>query len=111
MMQMKKRLILSISEEIIQTLEENKTEKWLLQNLPKYDPSLRPKPQKYQTKKLYRPRVSPKTYYDLQEIPGNSNTQKIVNLYYNIKRQEEKKENRKKVLKELFPNHPYNFEE
>ena len=104
---MKKRLILQINNEIIETLNKEKTEKWLEENIPKYDRNIDIRPQKFQQKRLYRPRVSPEIYFELQQIPGNSNTQKIVNLYYNIKRQNDKKENREKILEELFPNHPY----
>ncbi|MBO7210058.1 MAG: hypothetical protein J6V44_03475 [Methanobrevibacter sp.] len=104
---MKKRLILQINYEIIETLEKEKTEKWLKENIPKYDRSIDIRPQKFQKKRTYRPRVSSETYFELQNIPGSSNTQKLVNLYYNVKRQNEKKENREKILGDLFPNHPY----
>ena len=104
---MKKRLILNINDEMKQVFLKVGTGNWLNENIPKYNPEIVSDNPKYSKKSLFRPKVSLETFRALQDIPGESNTQRVVNLYYNIKKQNKKTKNRERILKELFPNHPY----
>lgn len=104
---MKRRLILKVNDEIINTLKSNGAEKWLHTHIPKYNPKIQLRPVKYTNKRLYRPQVEEDTYIALATIPGNSSTTRVQNLYYNIKEQERKTHNREEILRQLFPNHPY----
>lgn len=104
---MSKRLKLLLSEEIISTLKKKGAEKWLVENIPRYNPSLKLKPIYYSEKKRFYPSVTTSTYQELQKIPGRSNTIKIQTLYYNVREGKYHEEMRKDILSQLFPQHPY----
>lgn len=104
---MKRRLTLQVNDEILNTLKTEGTENWLKTNVQKYNPNITVKPIKYSGKRPFKPQVTSETYEALSKIPGNSNSVRIQNLYYNLKEQNRRTNNRKEILKKLFPNHPY----
>ena len=96
-----------MSEEIINAMKKKGADKWLKENIPKYNPSLELKPVYYAEKKKYYPLIATDTYNNLQKIPGRSNAAKIQTLYYNVKEGKYHTAMRKDILSQLFPQHPY----
>lgn len=103
----KKTITLIIHPEIKQKLQKNTPEKWLKQNIPKYNPKIITPPIPNYEKTKYKPKITIKTLEQLTKIPGETHSTKITNLYFNIKAQQNKKEKIKQRLKKMFPHNKY----
>ena len=102
-----KQVVLYIHPEIKKSIYIMGANAWIQQQTQKYQPNLKIPPIPHQQKIKYRPRLTQETLTLLHPIPGKSTSQKVTNLYYNKQIRELKKQRRKEILHELFPQNPY----
>lgn len=106
-MTIQKKIDFIVNKEIYTFLKNEDINAWIIQEAPQYNPNLTIPPIPYTNKKRIKKTIKEPALSLLKQTPGTSYNQKIMNLYYNKQKRDQKKQEREKILEELFPNHPY----